>query len=235
MIDGSEQAERYFYGLLPRWLGGDRLYRVYVGKEFIVGAYIAGQLYDQQSAAIQLQHLLLVLAPLVRRLLSRRAEREARYDTLDPFEPTLVDYDRRNFRISKSDIARTKLRRNRSLWTTCNVGAVEIELLDRTNRRFILVGEQDQDEILKLMQQFDPGIEVRGKANPRPRPRTLSTRGKRLLLAIVALLLVCQGSLFAHAALTRLKRDPTLWPISVASFLAAGWFVVRACKVKVDV
>jgi len=43
-----------FDGLDPRWLKSDRVYRIYVTPDLLRGGYIAGQFYDEQSAAIQL-------------------------------------------------------------------------------------------------------------------------------------------------------------------------------------
>jgi hypothetical protein len=151
---------RFFYGLQPRWLSWDRLYRVYVCDRMLAGAYVAGQFYDEPSAAIQLQLLGLFLRPLVRRWLAQRQEREAMYDVADPFDPSLLNYDRRNFQVPRSEVTRTRFRRNRSLWTAFNVGVVELELVDSTRMRFLLVGDQQPDEVLDLMREFDPDIEV---------------------------------------------------------------------------
>src|SRR5262249_50669798 len=125
MTDAGLQPERFFYGLQRRWLSSDRLYRVYVCDKMLAGAYIAGQLYDEQSAALQLQQLALFLRPLVWRRLEQRRERETLYDSVDPFGPSLLGHDQRNFQIVRSDVARTRFRRNRSLWCPFNVGRVE--------------------------------------------------------------------------------------------------------------
>jgi hypothetical protein len=37
----------WFYGLEPRWFRWDRLYEVYILGDRITGAYLAGQVYDE--------------------------------------------------------------------------------------------------------------------------------------------------------------------------------------------
>ena len=125
MTDDKEQPTPFFYGLQPRWLSWDRLYRIYVSDKMIAGAYVAGQIYDEQSAAVQLQQAMLFLRPIVRRRLAQRCERETLYDAHDPFGPSFVGHDARNFQILRSDVAQVRFRRNRSLWTRFNVGKEE--------------------------------------------------------------------------------------------------------------
>jgi hypothetical protein len=108
----------------------------------LAGAYVAGQLYDESSAALQLQATALIFWPLVRKWLAQRRERELMYDSLDPFDPALLTLDERNFQIVRTDVARTWFRRNRSRWAAFNVGVVELELLGGTRRRLILAGNQ---------------------------------------------------------------------------------------------
>jgi hypothetical protein len=230
MIDGEDQSARFFYGLQPRWLTWDRLYRVYVSDQMIAGAYIAGDLYDEQAAALKLQQLHLFLRLLVRRLLAQRREREARYDDLDPFAPSLLDHDPRNFQLSRSDVTRTRFRRNRSLWAAYNVGVVELELLDGTTRRLILVGDQEPEAVLELMRRFDPAIEVTGKPNPLPRPQPMSPAGKRLYFLLVAAALFGFGALFGYAGLAGVAPNLPFLPLAAINVLLGGWWLVRAWR-----
>ena len=142
----------------------DRFYRIYVSDKLLAGAYVAGQFYDERSARLQLQQAALFFGPFVRRCLIRRQEREAFYDSSDPFSPPFLEHDQRNFQIERMVVARTRLRRRRSLWTPINAGVLELELLDGSIRRFILAGEQHADDVLELLRTFDPWIEVSGKA-----------------------------------------------------------------------
>jgi len=160
MTGHEEPTARFFYGLQPRWTSGDRLYRVHVSSEMMAGASIAGQFYDEESAFHQLQHFSVFVLPLIRRGVARRWEREAFYDGIDPFGPALLEQDARNFQLRRSEVARTRFRKKRSLWTPLNVGVVVLECLDGTTRRFILVGDQEPDAVLELIQVFDPDVEV---------------------------------------------------------------------------
>jgi hypothetical protein len=231
VTDAGRQPDAFFYGLQPRWLSGDRLYRVYVSDKMLVGAYVAGPLYDEQSAALQLQQLGPFLRPLVRRRLAQRLERETLYDSLDPFAQSLLDFDPLNFQVLRSDIARTRFRRNRSLWTRYNVGVVELELLDGTTRRLILVGDQQPDDVLRLMQAFDAAIEITGKPNPLPRPKPMSPAGQRFLFVLLAGLLIGFAALFSYVAVAGVAHNPTLLPVAVVNVLAAGWCLVQAWRV----
>jgi hypothetical protein len=232
MAYGEERSPDFFYGLQPRWLSWDRLYRVYVSDQMLAGAYIAGQVYDEQSAAVQLQQMGLVLRPLVRRLLAQRQQREARFDALDPFGPALLDQDPRNFQILRTDVARMRFRRNRSLWTAFNVGVVELELLDGTRRRFILVGDQEPDTVLSLLQRFHPDPEVTGKPNRRPHPKPMSPSGRRRTLVLAAGLLLGFGALFGYAAWGGIAPNPAPLPIAVVNMLLGGWCLARAWRVS---
>jgi hypothetical protein len=175
MTDGGRPIERFFYGFQPHWFSRDRLYRIYASDKMLAGAFIAGQLYDEQSAVIALQQSWLFLRTLVRRRLAKRREREALYDAVDPFSPSLLDLDERNFQLQRRDVAWTRLHTNRSWWTPINAGVVEIALLDGTKPRFVLVGDQDQGDVLRSMEGFDSAIEVTGNSNlespPNPRKK----------------------------------------------------------------
>jgi hypothetical protein len=235
MPSGEERSAPFFYGLQPRWLSWDRLYRVYVSDKGLRGAYIAGQCYDERSAMIQLQQMHLLFRPLVRRWLQQRQERESLYDSVNAFGPSMLQLDWRNFHIARADVMRTRFRRNRSLWTPFNVGTVELELLDGITQRLILAGEQESDTVLSLMQRFDPGIEVTGKSKPMPRPRTpksISPAGKRRYYLLMASLLLGFGTLFAYAALAGVARNPIFYLVMAAvNALAGGWCLVRAWMV----
>ncbi len=232
MTDEGKQLACFFYGLQSNWWW-DRLYRIYVSDKMLAGAYIAGQIYDEQSAAIQLQKADLFFRPLVRRWLAQRQEREALYDAVDPFSRLLLHHDLRNFQIWRSDVARTRFRRNPSLWTLCgNVGAVELKLRDGKTWLFILVGDQQPDEILRIMQRFDAAIEAAGKPNPRPRPKPMSLRGKRFYLVMLAVWLLGCGILFGSIAGTGLAANPIHWPLAVANVLGSVWCLVKAWNIS---
>jgi hypothetical protein len=153
----------FFYGLQPCWWSADGLYKVYVSTEMLAGAYIAGQFYDEDVAALQLQQATLFFAPLIRRWLKRRSEREAHYSSADPFSAEFLECDRRNFHIQRTNVLYIRLLRRRALWTPFNAGSVEVKLVDGPARRLILVNDQNADEILGLLKAFYPLTEAIGK------------------------------------------------------------------------
>jgi len=67
---------RFFYGLEPRWFGSDRLFKVFGLPDGICGAYLAGQVYDEESGHLQLVAPAGLLGPLP--LPSGRAARSDR-------------------------------------------------------------------------------------------------------------------------------------------------------------
>lgn len=229
MTKSEKRSARFFYGLQPRWLSWDCLYRVYVCDTMLAGAYVAGQLYDEQSAAIQLQQIALFLRPLVRHRLAQRQQREALYDSVDPFGPSLLDHDQRNFQIPRSDVTRTRFRRNRSLWAGFNVGTVQLELLDGKTLQFILVGNQQSDEVLRMMQEFDPAIEVTGKPKSQPRPKPISPAGRRFYFALLSVLLLGFGALFGYVAMAGLAPNPSHLLLATVNILVGVWCLVKAC------
>jgi hypothetical protein len=151
-----------FYALQPRWLSADRLFKVFVSSQRLAFAYVAGQLYDQRSASVQLQQLNLVLFPLVRRWLRRRDEREQHYSFDNVFEPDFLRLDERNFYLERRDVSGFRINWRRSLWATVNAGSVTIMHRDTSDRRFILVGDQVPDDILTAVQRFWPDVEMKG-------------------------------------------------------------------------
>lgn len=234
MKDDKGQPAPFFYGLQPRWLSWDRLYRIYVSDKMVAGAYIAGQIYDEQSATVQLQQMRSLLRPIVRRRLAQRCERETLYDAHDPFGPSFLGHDARNFQILRSDVAQVRFRRNRSLRTRFNVGSVELLFLDGSTNRLILVGDQDPGTVMSLMQVFDAAMEVTGKPNPLPRPKPISATRKRTLLLRLAGLFICFGALFVAVAVAGVASNPAYIPIAVVNALAGGWCLLRAWRIPLD-
>jgi hypothetical protein len=231
MASNSMRVLGFFEGLQPCWLSSDRVYRIYVSDKLLSGAYIAGQFFDERSAYLQLQLAAVFFRRFVRRCLARRQEREALYDSSDPLSPQLLEQDPRNFQIDRSEVARTRLRRNRSLWTPFNAGVVEVTLFDGSIRRLILVGEQQADEVLDLLRKFDPGIEESGKSKPIeiPKPPTLEARGR--LFISLALMFLGYAGFFAYAGL---GLNPRLLVLAVVNLLGALWCLVSAWRQRRD-
>src|SRR5262245_47070199 len=137
----------WFYGLQPSWFSWDRLYKVFLTPSALCGAYIAGQVYDEDSGNRQLvmpaQGLGLLFIPWVRRMVRQRREREASYEGLDPLGPEFLEMDRRNFRLEAEEIQRVVLSDKRSLmWAPDSCGALVFHGWDGRKRKFILIGQQ---------------------------------------------------------------------------------------------
>jgi hypothetical protein len=222
----------FFYGLQPFFWSRDRLYRLYVSDTMLAGAWIAGQIYDRQTARIQLQQLHILLFPLVRRWLARRNEQEKLYDSIDPFGPELLEVDKRNFQIRRSNVAWTRLRRNRSLHTTFNVGVFELGFSGTGKMRLILVGDQNPDSVLEMLRRFDPTIEVTGKPAPRL-IQTFSPRQIRLRYVVMAALLLVSGFVVGYCAFSGVVAGQKYWPLATLNVLVGGWCLAKARKLPV--
>jgi len=233
----EKQSGCYFYGLQSRPFSPDRLYRVHVCDKMIAGAYVAGQFYDERSAAAQLQQLYPLLFLLVCRGLARRKEREAFYDTVDPFDCGLTAFDERNFQISRPEVVHTRLQRNRNFRAVFNAGTVELELLEGKPLRLILVADQDQDEVLKTMRIFDPAIEVTGKPRPRRFPKPVSPQKQRAARAILGFMLLLFGGFLPVVALDgvfplRLSMPAIIYQVVIGAVSAVVGVVTLARALK---
>jgi hypothetical protein len=158
MARDKRRRAGYFFGQELFWLRPNRLYRLYASDRMLAGAYVAGQVYDVDSALELWDWFALPLWPLLRRLLARRREREARHDAADPFSPRFLELDRRNFYIPREHIRRARLRRG-WLWARSHSGLLELELLSGPARRFVLVGEQDVQHVREILTKLRLEIE----------------------------------------------------------------------------
>jgi hypothetical protein len=155
-----------FYGLQARALKSDRLYKIYVSEQALACAYIAGQFYDENAAARQLQSAGIFLAPLVRKWLNQRQALEQRYDAEDPFSALLLHQDPRNLQIIRSDVVQVwldrRLLRGR-LRGMPNAGSVTVELANKSRVRWFLIHDQNPDDVMALLRKFWPDAQVIGK------------------------------------------------------------------------
>jgi hypothetical protein len=154
-INFVEMSRAVFYGLQGRWTGFDRLFKLFVTRDGIAGAYVAGQVYDEASGAAQLVNPARVAGPLmamwVRRLIRKRAERELMYDAIQPGSAEFMAADSRNFLLNKSDIEQAVLKSKRSLWASVNCGTVTFQLWSGKRLKFVLAGEQDLTQIERTL------------------------------------------------------------------------------------
>ena len=143
-----------FFGLNPRWYKRDQLYRFYVTSEMLCGAYVAGQIQDERTAALQLQALNLFVGGYVRRLLKRRADLEAQYDNMNPCSDAFLDADTRNFQILRRDVVSCTITHKRRLWTPNNTGTLHVNIASGEKRQFIIVGDQDARYVAESLGRF---------------------------------------------------------------------------------
>ncbi|MFH1300779.1 MAG: hypothetical protein ABIK07_06930 [Planctomycetota bacterium] len=220
----------YFYGLTPRWFKWDRHYRIYLTPDRICGAYIAGQIFDEQSAAIQLQLFYLFLRNFVKRTLKKRKDLEARYDVMDPTESSFLEEDHRNFHIDRRQVVSITVNRKHSYWTPNNVGTVNIELTDGSVRRFILVSDQNADQIAAELRLFSPDTDISGKSVPHPIQRQ-PQRSDWLRFAFISFVLFGFALFFLVAAILQLPRMNS-YLMAPLNLIGALYFLKKALKFR---
>ena len=129
------------------------MHKVHVLAEDLAGAYLAEQVCDEPSGKLQMVAPAGIAGPVmalwVRRLVRKRTERESYYDALNPSSAEFLAANSRNFLLDGGSIERVTVNRKRSLWTAGipNSGSVQIILVGGTQQRFILVNQQDVDQI----------------------------------------------------------------------------------------
>jgi hypothetical protein len=163
--DAGLQAP-YFYAAEQRGWLRDRLFRVYVNERMVAGVYIAGQVREDPSfwEGFARRRFLVkwLILPVVKRILARRAQREAFYDRVDPFEEGLANLDRRNFQIPGSEIVRIRFRHKHLRYVIGSVAIVHLCAFDGTSRRLVVMGNVEPEGVVEGLRLLDPAIEVEG-------------------------------------------------------------------------
>jgi hypothetical protein len=236
-MDTTPAQPPYFYGLQPRWCS-DRLYRVYVGPKMLAGAYVAGNIHDEESAVLILQELHFVLKPWVRKLLQARTERELHYDQFDPFGPRFLEHDSLNFQIERTDVLRTTFRRNR-VWHRPGSGAVDFVLPAGRKLRLIVKQGQPAEQIEKLLRVFDSGVEVTGQSTPVRTQQPASPRQRSAALWACAVLFLGFAAYFGYAEFVGKGANQEFGRLalmnlaaSILNAAAASWIGRRASQKK---
>lgn len=95
----------HLHAVQLRWLG-NRLYKLFVTKDALCAARVAGGSYNQELARRHTPPGLLgiILAPLYAHPELRRAQEEARYDDVDLSAPEFLTMHSHNFRLDKCDL-----------------------------------------------------------------------------------------------------------------------------------
>ena len=122
-----------------------------------VAVHVRRDAAGEASGRLQLVSPAGIVSPLmhlcVSRIVRRRAEREAHYDSLDPGSEAFVAADRRNFILTRDDTEEASVSRKRSLWTggMPNRGSVRFTLRSGGRRRFIVVNDQDIGQVERAL------------------------------------------------------------------------------------
>jgi hypothetical protein len=165
MGDDSTPAVDWFLAVEDRVLR-HRLYRVYVGENFLAGARIAGKVYDENSFLFFGGcHWLTrrLLAAWKKRKFAERKAREAFYDGVDPAAQDLRAFDPENFHYSANDIVRLSFRFNNSSEIASATGTIRLTTFDGPTRTLTAINYIEPDVVIKLLRSIHPRIEVEGE------------------------------------------------------------------------
>lgn len=219
----------YFYALQPRWLSTDRLFMLFVTREALYGAYVAGQIHDDNSARAQLQQLYPLLRFWVNRILARRAERERHFLTIDPRSGEFLSADKRNFCIFSSQVVHVTVNCKRSLWAARNVGTVKIVLATGQVLRFILVRGQDPEAISRMLRSFCTDTTLIGEPQNAKESREAAAKPERWKFYAM-----CSVAFFGFGVallVVPLRGGPkSLLVASILNLAFAVYCLIRAAK-----
>src|SRR5262245_8511914 len=165
MGDDSAPAAVWFLAVEERVLR-HRLYRVYVGANFLAGARIAGNVYDEMSFIFFGGcHWLTrrLLAGWKKRKFAERKAREAFYDGIDPPQQNLLAFDPQNFHYSANDIVRLSFRFNNSSEIASATGTIRLTTFDGPTRTLTPINYIEPAMVINLLHSLDPRLEVEGQ------------------------------------------------------------------------
>ncbi len=150
-----------FYGVCPRMTKTDVFYKIIVSDRAIYGVKIAGQIFDRESAEVQLLWPLgLILLPWINRLIKRREERERLYDTMDFGSREFLSLDKENFVFEPDQISKVTVNKKKRLWTArypAN-GTIKFYTENKVAKELILAKDQDVILIANLIHQIIPNV-----------------------------------------------------------------------------
>ena len=124
-----------FYGYETRWIGLDRLYKLFVQSSGVAGCYVGGQLLSMHV----LQEPQEFADPDLLIKYSGNDTQPAGHEMMD----------RRNLWIPNTEIRNISFDNSGSVWVanTPNSGSVRINFHKGRGLRFVLLGQQDRDAI----------------------------------------------------------------------------------------
>ena len=154
----------HFYVLQPRWSGADRFYKIFVTKDLLCGAKLAGQFYDKGSAYRQLVYPAQIFAPLMaiwaNRLVKMREETERTYENIGPTTSLFMSQDKHNFQIALMQIENIVFITRRTLWSPDNFGKMEVYLRGEKKMTFLLIGN-DAEQVETLLKPFSVQTQIK--------------------------------------------------------------------------
>lgn len=157
--DETEGDLSPLYVLQPRWFSADRFYKVYLTPEALCGAWVAGQIHDEESGRVQLWPTG-PLMWLTIRSVERRAL-EAMYDSLADEPTSIIERDSRNFVLRLTEIRSIRVIPTSFFWKWYREhGSLAIEMQDGT--RWELIVRCGMDAASALRELAELGYPVEG-------------------------------------------------------------------------
>jgi len=164
----SEKADvstnNAFYGLAREWFRGDRLYKIYLTNETLVGIKVGGQFHDKLSVRVQLSpfYLTLVGIPFVEILASWIERRRLLVET--EVEKDLAKAATRDdsLVVALSDLRVVELSSRPNWWTMgLNSGTVTFKRQNQDSLALVLTGNQDRERIGIMFRQRGIAVELK--------------------------------------------------------------------------
>lgn len=221
---------RYFYAIRKRFFCRDQLFRVYVNREMLAAAYVAGQVRESRLYWNELARLAWsarLLMPFINAVLRWRDEREALYDLVDPFDPGFTTIDRRNFQIPADQILRIRFEHKFVLHVQECIGMMQVISFDRARLSLIVIGFEPAEQIIRQLRELDRGLEV-DRANPylSPFDRELANQRRTTVWSNFCLAMVAVV-VFAIWATELVPRPRLLVSIAIG-LTSCLWVVIKS-------
>lgn len=145
----------FFYGVEGKVLTRNRFYKVYLTKNELHLAWIAGQVFNEAAAdtlAASGQFFAPLLMCYFRRLLRKRDSREDHYDSMDVTSDALLAADARNGRYHTQTLGHVVLVKHEGAGASTYVGQetlgyIEIMDMNGRKRRLYLPADQTIEDI----------------------------------------------------------------------------------------
>lgn len=161
---GSMETNNAFYGLLRERFSGDRLYKIYLTNEAIVGIKVGGQFHDKLSVRAQLSPLYLTVIgiPLVEVLASRVEHRRLQVEMEVKKDLAMAAARDDSLVLPLADLSVVELSSRRSWWTMgINSGTVTFKCQNLDPLALVLTGNQDRERIGAMLRRLGITVELK--------------------------------------------------------------------------